>query len=146
MVFITAPVLNRLLIYTPILVLAYCNLALMWTQLLPRRKSAIRCACSIRDAVRSMGVEVRLGLHTGECVIAADSVEGVAVHIAARIADLAGPERGGNPPGSCHRADSRCWLDHGKTCRADRIGRPPRPSPREPPAICGRRSTTSSRP
>ncbi len=52
---------------------------------------AIRCACSIRDAVESLGLRVRVGLHTGECVLAKDNVEGVAVHIAARVADLATP-------------------------------------------------------
>jgi pimeloyl-ACP methyl ester carboxylesterase len=52
---------------------------------------AIRCALGIRDGVRSLGLEVRAGLHTGELELAETGVEGIAVHIGARIADLAGP-------------------------------------------------------
>ena len=52
---------------------------------------AIRCACAIRDAVRPLGLEIRAGLHTGEIELAETGVEGIAVHIGARIADLAGP-------------------------------------------------------
>jgi class 3 adenylate cyclase len=52
---------------------------------------AIRCAMSIRDAVRSLGIEVRAGLHTGECEIRGDDIGGIAVHIAARVSVLAGP-------------------------------------------------------
>jgi class 3 adenylate cyclase len=51
----------------------------------------IRCACAIRDAVLPLGLEVRAGLHTGEIELAETGVEGIAVHIGARIADLAGP-------------------------------------------------------
>ncbi|MGB2941040.1 MAG: adenylate/guanylate cyclase domain-containing protein [Candidatus Dormiibacterota bacterium] len=52
---------------------------------------AINCACAIRDAVRGMGLEVRAGLHTGEIERRGDDVSGVGVHIAARVAGLAGP-------------------------------------------------------
>ena len=52
---------------------------------------AIRCAMSIRDAVRSLGIEVRAGLHTGECEIRGDDIGGIAVHIGARVSGLAGP-------------------------------------------------------
>ena len=52
---------------------------------------AIRCACAIRGAVRPLGIEIRAGLHTGEIELAETGVEGIAVHIGARIADLAGP-------------------------------------------------------
>ena len=52
---------------------------------------AIRCAMSIRDAVRSLGIEVRAGLHTGECEIRGDDIGGIAVHIGARVSALAGP-------------------------------------------------------
>ncbi len=52
---------------------------------------AIRCACAIRGAVRALGLEIRAGLHTGEIELAETGVEGIAVHIGARIADLAGP-------------------------------------------------------
>jgi pimeloyl-ACP methyl ester carboxylesterase len=54
---------------------------------------AIRCACSIRDRVRALGIHVRTGLHTGECeVIDEDDVGGIAVHIAARVAAEADPD------------------------------------------------------
>lgn len=49
----------------------------------------IRCALAVRDAVRSLGIEVRAGLHTGELELSETGVEGIAVHIGARIADLA---------------------------------------------------------
>ena len=52
---------------------------------------AIRCACAISDNVRSLGIEVRAGLHTGECEIMGDKLGGIAVHIGARIAALADP-------------------------------------------------------
>jgi class 3 adenylate cyclase len=52
---------------------------------------AIRCAMAIRDAVRSLGIEVRAGLHTGECEIRGDDIGGIAVHIGARVNALAGP-------------------------------------------------------
>lgn len=48
---------------------------------------AIRCACSIRERVRALGIQMRTGLHTGECeVIDKNDVAGIAVHIAARVA------------------------------------------------------------
>jgi pimeloyl-ACP methyl ester carboxylesterase/class 3 adenylate cyclase len=52
---------------------------------------AVGCACAIRDAVRPLGIEVRAGLHTGELELADSGPEGIAVHIGARIAALAGP-------------------------------------------------------
>ena len=52
---------------------------------------AIRCAMSIRDAVRALGIEVRAGLHTGECEVRGDDIGGIAVHIGARVSALAGP-------------------------------------------------------
>jgi class 3 adenylate cyclase len=50
---------------------------------------AIRCACSIRDRVRALGLQVRTGLHTGECELMGDNIAGIAVHIGARVASLA---------------------------------------------------------
>jgi len=50
---------------------------------------AIRCAMAIRDAVAALGVEVRAGLHTGECEIRGDDIGGMAVHIGARVSALA---------------------------------------------------------
>ena len=52
---------------------------------------AIRCAMAIRDAVQPLGIEVRAGLHTGECEIRGDDIGGIAVHIGARVSALAGP-------------------------------------------------------
>jgi class 3 adenylate cyclase len=52
---------------------------------------AIRCALAIRDAVQALGVEVRAGLHTGECEVRGDDIGGIGVHIGARVSALAGP-------------------------------------------------------
>jgi class 3 adenylate cyclase len=52
---------------------------------------AIRCARSIADAVRGIGLEVRQGLHTGECELMDGKVGGIAVHIGARVAARAEP-------------------------------------------------------
>jgi class 3 adenylate cyclase len=52
---------------------------------------AIRAAASIRDGVRDLGLEVRVGLHTGECELLGDDIGGIAVHIAARVLGAAGP-------------------------------------------------------
>ncbi len=54
---------------------------------------AIRCAMAIRDAVQSLGIEVRAGLHTGECEVRGDDIGGIAVHIGARVSALAAAER-----------------------------------------------------
>ncbi|HXW36550.1 MAG TPA: adenylate/guanylate cyclase domain-containing protein [Nitrososphaerales archaeon] len=51
---------------------------------------AIQCAEAIRDAVSHLGVEARIGLHTGECELMGDDVGGIAVHAAARISGEAG--------------------------------------------------------
>jgi len=51
---------------------------------------AIRCACAIRDAVRSLGIDLRAGLHSGEIELRGDDVAGLAVHIGARVSALAG--------------------------------------------------------
>jgi len=52
---------------------------------------AIRAAAAIVEAVRPLGIEVRCGLHTGECELIGDGIGGIAVHIAARVAMLAHP-------------------------------------------------------
>jgi class 3 adenylate cyclase len=52
---------------------------------------AIRCAMAIRDAVQALGIEVRAGLHTGECEVRGDDIGGISVHIGARVSALAGP-------------------------------------------------------
>jgi pimeloyl-ACP methyl ester carboxylesterase/class 3 adenylate cyclase len=52
---------------------------------------AVRCACSMVEAVRRLGMEIRAGLHTGECEVLGDNLGGIAVHIGARITSLSGP-------------------------------------------------------
>lgn len=52
---------------------------------------AIRCACSVREKVRQIGLQVRSGLHTGECEMMGDDVGGIAVHIGSRVAAAAAP-------------------------------------------------------
>ena len=52
---------------------------------------AIRCGHAIIDATRALGIELRLGLHTGECEVRGNDLGGLAVHIAARIGSLASP-------------------------------------------------------
>jgi class 3 adenylate cyclase len=52
---------------------------------------AIRCACAIRDAVGDLGIEIRSGVHTGECEVFQDKVAGIAVSIGARVAARAAP-------------------------------------------------------
>jgi class 3 adenylate cyclase/pimeloyl-ACP methyl ester carboxylesterase len=52
---------------------------------------ALRCALAINGAARELGIEVRVGIHTGECELIDDDVGGMAVHIASRVAGIAGP-------------------------------------------------------
>jgi class 3 adenylate cyclase/pimeloyl-ACP methyl ester carboxylesterase len=51
----------------------------------------IRCACSARDAIKQLGLDIRAGLHTGEVELVADDVRGIAVNIAARVGSAAEP-------------------------------------------------------
>lgn len=52
---------------------------------------AIYCSLSLITAVRSLGIEIRAGLHTGELEVGESDVRGIAVHVAARVAALANP-------------------------------------------------------
>ena len=52
---------------------------------------AIRCARAVVDAVSALGLEVRAGVHTGECEVIGEKLAGVAVHVGARVAAVAGP-------------------------------------------------------
>lgn len=52
---------------------------------------AIHCARQVTEGVRPLGLEIRAGLHTGECEVVGDKLGGVAVHIGARVAAVAGP-------------------------------------------------------
>lgn len=49
----------------------------------------VRCGLAIRDAVKSLGLEIRAGLHTGECELIGEKVGGIAVHIGARVMSAA---------------------------------------------------------
>jgi class 3 adenylate cyclase len=51
---------------------------------------AIQCELAIRDRLSGLGIDIRAGLHTGEIVSEGDDVRGIAVHIGARVAALAG--------------------------------------------------------
>ena len=53
---------------------------------------AVRCAGAIRDAVHQLGIEIRAGLHTGECELIGQDVGGIAVHIGQRVSALAAPD------------------------------------------------------
>jgi len=52
---------------------------------------ALRCALAITTEARELGVEVRIGMHTGECELIGEDVGGMAVHLASRVGGLAGP-------------------------------------------------------
>ncbi len=52
---------------------------------------ALRCATAVVAGVRTLGLEVRAGLHTGEVELEGDAVRGIAVHIGARVSSLGGP-------------------------------------------------------
>jgi class 3 adenylate cyclase len=51
---------------------------------------ALRCALAITESARALGIELRVGIHTGECELIGDDVGGMAVHIASRVSGLAG--------------------------------------------------------
>jgi pimeloyl-ACP methyl ester carboxylesterase len=53
---------------------------------------AVRAACAMRDAVRPLGIQIRAGLHTGECEVIGEKLGGIAVHTGARVAALASPD------------------------------------------------------
>src|SRR4029077_4205106 len=52
---------------------------------------AVSCGCEIRDGVWHIVIDVRVGLHTGEIEVRGEDIGGIAVHIGARVAALAGP-------------------------------------------------------
>ena len=52
---------------------------------------AIKCALAIREELQALGLPMRIGLHSGECELRGADVGGIAVHIAARIVELAAP-------------------------------------------------------
>ena len=52
---------------------------------------AIRCAEAAVESVRGIGLDIRAGVHTGECELHGGKLAGIAVHIGARVAGHAGP-------------------------------------------------------
>jgi class 3 adenylate cyclase len=52
---------------------------------------ALRCSLAINAVARELDIEVRIGVHTGECELIGEDVGGMAVHIASRVNGLAGP-------------------------------------------------------
>lgn len=52
--------------------------------------AAVECAFLILDGVAGLGIEVRAGVHTGECEVSVGDVRGIAVSVGARVSDLAG--------------------------------------------------------
>jgi pimeloyl-ACP methyl ester carboxylesterase len=50
---------------------------------------SVQCAVAIRESTRRLGLNVRIGIHTGECEVRGESLEGVAIHMAARVSGLA---------------------------------------------------------
>ena len=69
--------------------------------------AAVRCACAIARSVRELDLEIRAGVHTGECERIGDKLAGVAIHVGARIAATA---RGGEVLVSRTVRRSRCRL------------------------------------
>ncbi|WP_428342910.1 adenylate/guanylate cyclase domain-containing protein [Mycobacterium sp.] len=57
----------------------------------PSPSAAIACADALIDGIRVLGIEIRVGIHAGEVEVRGDDVAGMAVHIGARVAGLAGP-------------------------------------------------------
>jgi pimeloyl-ACP methyl ester carboxylesterase/class 3 adenylate cyclase len=53
---------------------------------------AVRCGRAIADAVKTLGICVRAGVHTGECEVMGEKLRGIAVHIGARVAAIAAPD------------------------------------------------------
>jgi class 3 adenylate cyclase len=54
---------------------------------------AIQCAVAIRHATRDIGLQTRIGVHSGECEVLGDDIGGIAVHIAARVQAAAQPDQ-----------------------------------------------------
>jgi class 3 adenylate cyclase len=52
---------------------------------------AVRCARSLVEAIKPLGIEVRAGVHTGEVELRGEDITGIAVHIGQRVSALAGP-------------------------------------------------------
>ena len=87
---------------------------------------AIRCAASIAEAVGTLGLEVRAGLHTGELEVMDGDLGGLAVHIAARVMGCADAERGARvraPSRTSWSGSGIDFEDRGDARAARRAGR-----------------------
>jgi class 3 adenylate cyclase len=51
--------------------------------------AAIRCAHAVQQSVRELGIEIRIGIHTGECELVGEKLRGLSVHIGSRVAGKA---------------------------------------------------------
>ena len=58
---------------------------------------AIACSRDIRDTLQPVGIDVRIGLHTGEIELRGTDIGGIAVHIGARVSALAGTGESSSP-------------------------------------------------
>jgi class 3 adenylate cyclase len=52
---------------------------------------AVRCALAVRDSIRELGLEIRAGVHTGECEVIAGKTGGIAAIVGARVRERAAP-------------------------------------------------------
>ena len=95
---------------------------------------AIRCARSIRERANAQGIQLRSGLHTGECELIDDGIGGIAVHIAARVSAQAGRGRGARVE---HRQGPRRRI-------AARLRRPWHPRPQGRPGRVATLTPSSS--
>jgi class 3 adenylate cyclase len=50
---------------------------------------AVQCALSLRDALRTLAIDIRAGIHTGEIEVGGDEISGIGVHVAARVVSRA---------------------------------------------------------
>ena len=55
-------------------------------------RRAVRCGRAIADTVKKLGIQIRAGVHTGECEVIGEKLDGIAGHIGARIGALAAPD------------------------------------------------------
>lgn len=53
--------------------------------------SAVRCACAMREAVKELGIEMRIGVHAGEVEYEGEDLIGITLHIGSRVTGVAGP-------------------------------------------------------
>jgi class 3 adenylate cyclase len=77
---------------------------------------ALDAAKGIRDAVDALGLQVRIGIHVGDCWVADGKCTGLAIHIGARIASLAEPDEILVSQAACGLASpAQCFTDRGET-------------------------------